>query len=94
VEFTYEDNGLSDRDVDVGIYLSDEGLISTFDDPLGGFGTSSLAAMCVHRQDSRHHPRHQAPGDYWIGAVIDEDATVNNEVTESDNATWIRMTIE
>jgi hypothetical protein len=50
--------------------------------------------MCVHRQDSRHHPRHQAPGDYWIGAVIDEDATVNNEVTESDNATRIRMTIE
>lgn len=93
VQLVYENNGLSDQDVDVGIYLSTNNLITTYDDRLGGFGTTLSRGNVSQVEETVTIPSDQPPGDYWIGAVIDEDDVVTDEITETNNATWIRLTI-
>lgn len=93
VELSYENNGLSDQTVDVGIYLSDNNLITTSDDRLAGFSTTLGRGNVSTRKTVVTIPADQPTGVYWIGAVIDEDGDVG-EVTESNNATWIRLVLE
>jgi hypothetical protein len=38
-------------------------------------------------------PADLAPGEYFLGAVIDEDDTLT-EVTESNNATWVAIEVD
>jgi hypothetical protein len=94
VEMTYENNGESEQDVDVGIYLSTNNLITTYDDRLGGFDTTLDRGSVHTTKKTVTIPADQDPGDYWIGAIIDENDDLTGEVTEDNNATWIRLTIE
>ena len=93
VELTYENNGQSDHDIDVGIYLSGNDLITTADPRLGGFGITLSRGNVSTLKTAVTIPADKPLGDYWIGAVVDEDDIVT-EVTESNNATWIRLTLD
>jgi len=89
VQFSYENNGSSTQEADVGFYLSTNNLISTWDERLSG-RTLTLVQNDVYTKRHRVRlPNDLDPDtDYWIGAIVDEDDEID-EVVEWNNATYI-----
>lgn len=94
IQFTYENNGANTQSgVKVGFYVSTNNLITTRDDRLGGT-TMTLGRNSVYTTEhSVSLPSTLTSGEYyWIGAIIDEEDTVSEEV-EWNNATRLPIKV-
>lgn len=94
VQFTYENNGANTQSgVKVGFYVSTNNLITTYDDRLGGT-TMTLGRNSVYTTEhSVSLPSTLTSGEYyWIGAIIDEEDNVSEEV-EWNNATRLPIKV-
>lgn len=91
VQFTYENNGSTTQSfVDIGFYLSDDPAITTLDRHLVTRTVGSLARNDVYTT----YKNVTLPSDlqpltyYYIGAIIDEDDSLEEEY-ESNNAAYV-----
>lgn len=94
IQFTYENNGANTQSgVKVGFYVSTNNLITTRDDRLGGT-TMTLGRNSVYTTEhSVSLPSTLTSGEYyWIGAIIDEEDNVSEEV-EWNNATRLPIKV-
>jgi CARDB len=94
VEFTYENNGANAKDnVDVGYYLSTDDHISAADRLLNFTWISLTRGDVLTSTFTLTIPTDLAPGDYWIGAFIDDLSFIPENV-EVNNATYIPIRVQ
>lgn len=84
VEYTVCNVGNVYINFNLGIYLSTNDYISTYDTYIGGFGYGLPAHYAWERDKTFTIPTSVSPGTYYIGAVVDTNNTLN-ECRESNN---------
>lgn len=93
VEFTYENNGANTKTTDIGFYLSTDDSVSTWDRFLTFTSATLTRGDVLTTNLTVTIPGDLAPGDYWIGAIIDDLNTIPENV-ESNNATYIPIRVQ
>jgi CARDB len=92
-EFTYENNGANTKYTDVGYYLSTDEYVSTSDRFLTWTSFSLTRGDVLTTTYTLTIPSDLPPGDYWLGAIIDDLNTIP-ENTEVNNATYIPIRVQ
>lgn len=89
VEFTYENSGVSMHNTDLGFYISNNTIISTFDRHIK---TESVKLWLNDVYTIRHRVKIpndlERDTDYHLGVIIDKDDSVRENI-EWNNATYI-----
>lgn len=91
-EFTYENNGANAKNTDIGYYLSYDDYVTTGDRFLTWTSVSLTRGDVLTSTYTLTIPSDLTPGDYWLGAIID-DLSVIPENVEVNNATYIRFRV-
>ncbi|WP_395666786.1 hypothetical protein [Methylocella sp.] len=93
-EFTFENGGKSTQTVPVGWMLSTNDYISKTDRTLA-YGYMTLARDRVDtRLKTLVIPKDIAPGQYWLGAIVDIDGKVPADTLRDNNATYIPIQVQ
>jgi hypothetical protein len=93
-EFTYENNGASrHKTATVGFYLSTNSTISRSDRKLGSTTLDLGRNTVATRKRSVEIPDDVSPGDYFLGAIIDDEREIA-EKTGLNNATYLRIRVQ
>jgi CARDB protein len=95
LELSYENNGKNYQSgIGTGYYISTNSYITTYDRRIGG-ATWNLGRNSVYTTSvTLTIPSNLSPGtNYWIGAVIDENNSIN-EAVEWNNATYIPIRVQ
>lgn len=92
-EFTFENNGANTKNsVDVGYYLSTDEHVSVSDRFLTFTYVSLTRGDVLTSTYSLVIPSDLPPGNYWLGAIID-DLSIIPENVEVNNATYIPIRV-
>lgn len=92
VEFTYENNGKSTQSAPVGFYLSSNDKITTLDRRVGGWHAVLVRNAPATVTRTVTIPADAALGYAWLGAYIDDDASVL-EMGQALNTAYHRVLV-
>lgn len=93
VEFTFENNGLTDhQNVAVGYYLSSDSTISTLDTRIAVSQRNFVRDTPDTERIAITIPSQTVPGTYWLGVIADETDALS-EIVETNNATYIQIRV-